>query len=80
MRLLIAPACVLGMFLPVLTRGQSLVVGSRSPQGEISFQAVEEFQVNLSKRVKYLPEPKANVPPDAIKRLQGSPSWLKPAE
>jgi len=54
---------------PVLAFGQSVVIGSRSPQGQITFQAVEDFQVNQSKKIKLLPDPKGKVDPNAVKRL-----------
>src|SRR5579862_9270110 len=62
------------LFLPVLafgqgTSAQSIVIGSRSPQGEISFQQVDEFQINQSKKVKFLAEPTGNVDPEALKKL-----------
>jgi len=58
------------LFAPVIAAGQSIIVGSRSPQGKISFQTVEDFQINQSRRIKVLPEPKTAVDPGAVKRLQ----------
>jgi len=63
--------CVLAQVsLTRVALGQGGVVGTRPTQGKISFQAVEDFQINSSKKIKLLPETKGAVDPNTVKRLQ----------
>ncbi len=56
------------IFIP-LALAQSVVVGTRTADGKIAFEAVEDFQVNGSRRIRLLPEQKDDVDPNAIRRL-----------
>jgi hypothetical protein len=49
--------------------GQSLVVGTRTPDGKISFETVEDFQINGSRKIRLLPEQKEDVDPNVVRRL-----------
>jgi tetratricopeptide (TPR) repeat protein len=63
--------CILGCLLAAsVASGQVLVVGTKAPNGEISFQEVEEFQINAHTQVRFLPEPKSPVDANAINRLK----------
>lgn len=53
---------------PVLL-AQSIVVGTRNPDGKISFEVVEDFQVNGSRKVRLLPEQADDVDPNVVRRL-----------
>jgi hypothetical protein len=55
-------------FLPI-TLAQSIVVGTRTTDGKISFEAVEDFQINQSRKIRLLPEQKDDVDPSAIRKL-----------
>ncbi|MGA3188241.1 MAG: tetratricopeptide repeat protein [Bryobacteraceae bacterium] len=48
---------------------QSIVVGSRSPDGKISFEPVDDFQINQSRKIRLLPEQKDDVDPNVVRRL-----------
>ena len=48
---------------------QSGLLGERSPEGQIRFRAVEEFQISGSRRVRLLPIASQRVTPDEAKRL-----------
>jgi tetratricopeptide (TPR) repeat protein len=48
---------------------QSTVVGTRTTDGKISFEAVEDFQINQSRKIRLLPEQKDDVDPNALRRL-----------
>jgi tetratricopeptide (TPR) repeat protein len=61
--------CLLGAIASTAAWAQSYAVGTRSPDGKISFQAVEDFQVNGKGKVRLLPEAKGEVDQNAIKRL-----------
>ncbi len=63
--------CILGCLVAAsVASGQVLVVGTKAPNGEISFQSVEEFQINTRTQVRFLPEPKGSVDANAINRLK----------
>ncbi len=49
--------------------GQAIVVGTRSPEGKISFEQVEDFQINQSRKIRLLPEQKDDIDPSAVRRL-----------
>ena len=55
-------------FMP-LSIAQSVVVGTRTPDGKISFEQVEDFQVNQSRKIRLLPEQKEDVDPNVVRRL-----------
>ncbi len=55
---------------PVLSFAQSVVVGTRSSSGEISFKVLEDFQINQAKKVRLLPLTPGQVDPKAIGKLQ----------
>jgi tetratricopeptide (TPR) repeat protein len=59
------------LFLAVvpLAFAQSIVVGTRSTDGKISFEQVEDFQINQSRRIRLLPEQKDDIDPNALRRL-----------
>jgi tetratricopeptide (TPR) repeat protein len=48
---------------------QSIVVGTRTADGKISFEAVEDFQINGSRKIRLLPEQKEDVDPNVVRRL-----------
>lgn len=48
---------------------QSIVVGTRTPEGKISFEQVEDFQVNQSRKIRLLPEQKDDIDPNVVRRL-----------
>jgi len=48
---------------------QAGLVGQKSTEGKIRFQAVEEFQIDSSHRVRLLPLTTAHITPDEAKRL-----------
>jgi len=48
---------------------QSVVVGTRAADGKISFEAVEDFQVNGSRKIRLIPEQTAEVDPNLFRRL-----------
>ena len=52
-----------------LALAQSIVVGTRTTDGKISFEQVEEFQINQSRRIRLLPEQKDDIDPTALRRL-----------
>lgn len=60
----------LAAMFPASAWAQGYAVGTRSQDGKISFQAVEDFQVNGRGKVKLLPEAKGDIDPNTIKRLQ----------
>ena len=64
--------CILGCLLAAsVACGQVvLVVGTKAANGEISFQSVEEFQINARTQVRLLPEPKGAVDSNAVNRLR----------
>ena len=51
-----------------IASGQVLVVGTRTAGGEISFQPVEEFQINMGTQVRFLADPKGPVDSNTIGR------------
>ncbi len=66
------PAATLSKVLLVLAPvalAQSIVVGTRASDGKISFEQVEDFQINQSRRIRLLPEQKDDVDPAAVRRL-----------
>ncbi len=48
---------------------QSIVVGTRTTDGKISFETVEDFQINGSRKIRLLPEQIDDVDPNAVRRL-----------
>jgi tetratricopeptide (TPR) repeat protein len=48
---------------------QSIVVGTRSTDGKISFETVEDFQINQSRKIRLLPEQKDDVDPAVVRKL-----------
>jgi tetratricopeptide (TPR) repeat protein len=58
-----------GAFASASAWAQSYAVGTRSSDGVISFQAVEDFLVNANKKIKLLPETKGDVDPNTVKKL-----------
>lgn len=59
------------LFLTVIpiALAQSVVVGTRSADGRISFEAVEDFQVGQSRKIRLLPEQKDDVDPNLVRKL-----------
>jgi tetratricopeptide (TPR) repeat protein len=57
------------LFLLPMVAGQSLVVGTRGTDGKISFESVEDFQINGSRKIRLLAEQKDDVDPNAVRRL-----------
>src|SRR5579862_4391084 len=55
--------------LPPCAFSQAGVVGTRSPDGKISFLGVEEFQIEGSHRVRLLPLTTRSITPEDAKRL-----------
>jgi tetratricopeptide (TPR) repeat protein len=52
-----------------LALSQSVVVGTRTADGKISFEHVEDFQVNQSRKIRLLPEQKDDVDPNVLRKL-----------
>jgi tetratricopeptide (TPR) repeat protein len=48
---------------------QSVVVGTRASDGKISFETVEDFQINGSRKIRLLPEQTDDVDPNAVRKL-----------
>lgn len=48
---------------------QSVVVGSRAADGKISFEAVDDFQINGSRKIRLLPMQTEDVDPNVVRRL-----------
>ncbi len=48
---------------------QSVVVGTRTTDGKISFESVEDFQINGSRKIRLLPEQTDDVDPNAVRKL-----------
>jgi tetratricopeptide (TPR) repeat protein len=63
-----APLLLLFALLP-LAEAQSVVVGTRTTDGKISFEVVEDFQVNGSRKIRLLPEQTDDVDPNVVRRL-----------
>jgi hypothetical protein len=57
------------LLLAPLALAQSLVVGTRTTDGKISFETVEDFQINGSRKIRLLPEQKDDVDPNVVRRL-----------
>ena len=57
------------MLLLTLASAQSVVVGTRTPDGKISFETVEDFQVNGSRKIRLLPEQTDDVDPNVVRKL-----------
>jgi tetratricopeptide (TPR) repeat protein len=55
-------------FIPAAL-AQTIVVGTRTPDGKIFFEAVEDFQINQSRKIRLLPEQKDDVDPNLVRRL-----------
>jgi hypothetical protein len=55
-------------FMP-LAFSQSIVVGTRTTDGKILFESVEDFQINGSRRIRLLPEQTDDVDPNVFRRL-----------
>jgi len=52
-----------------LVMAQSVVVGTRAGDGKISFETVEDFQINGSRKIRLLAEQKEDVDPNLVRRL-----------
>jgi tetratricopeptide (TPR) repeat protein len=57
------------LMIAPLALAQSVVVGTRNTDGKISFEAVEDFQINQSRKIRLLPEQKDDVDPNALRKL-----------
>jgi tetratricopeptide (TPR) repeat protein len=55
--------------LAPIALAQSIVVGTRTTDGKISFETVEDFQINGSRKIRLLPEQADDVDPNAVRRL-----------
>jgi hypothetical protein len=55
--------------LAPIALAQSVVVGSRTTDGKISFEAVEDFQINGSRKIRLLPEQTDDVDPNTVRKL-----------
>src|SRR5208283_2921291 len=60
---------VLGAFASASAWAQNYAVGTRAQDGTISFQVVEDFLVNSSRKIKLLPETKGDIDPNTVKKL-----------
>ncbi len=60
--------CLLFLLAP-LALSQSVVVGTRTPDGKISFETVEDFQINGSRKIRLLPEQSDDVDPNVVRKL-----------
>jgi hypothetical protein len=52
-----------------LMMAQSIVVGTRTADGKISFETVEDFQINGGRKIRLLPEQSDDVDPNVVRRL-----------
>jgi tetratricopeptide (TPR) repeat protein len=60
----------LALLLAPLALGQSVVVGTRTADGKISFESVEDFQINGSRKIRLLPEQTTgDVDPNVVRKL-----------
>ena len=55
--------------LSAWAHSQSIVVGTRTTDGKISFETVEDFQVNGSRKIRLLPEQTDDVDPNVVRKL-----------
>src|SRR5580692_8733470 len=55
-------------FIP-MALAQSVVVGTRTTDGKISFETVEDFQINNSRKIRLLPEQTDDVDPNTVRKL-----------
>jgi hypothetical protein len=60
---------ILFLALAPLVLAQSVVVGTRTPDGKISFESVEDFQINGSRKIRLLPEQTDDVDPNVVRKL-----------
>ena len=60
---------MLFLALAPLVLAQSVVVGTRTPDGKISFESVEDFQINGSRKIRLLPEQTDDIDPNVVRRL-----------
>jgi len=60
---------LLFLVLLPLANSQSVVVGTRTPDGKISFESVEDFQINGSRKIRLLPEQTDDVDPNVVRKL-----------
>ncbi len=60
---------ILFLALAPLLLAQSVVVGTRTPDGKISFESVEDFQINGSRKIRLLPEQTDDVDPNVVRKL-----------
>lgn len=65
-----ALSCLLILALAPLALAQSIVVGTRTTDGKISFESVEDFQINGSRKIRLLSEQKDDVDPNIVRKLQ----------
>jgi tetratricopeptide (TPR) repeat protein len=57
------------LLLAPLAFAQSVVVGTRTTEGKISFETVEDFQINNSRKIRLLPEQTDDVDPNVVRKL-----------
>jgi len=57
------------LLLLALTQAQSIVVATRTPDNKISFESVEDFQINGSRKIRLLPEQSDDVDPNLVRKL-----------
>jgi hypothetical protein len=57
------------LLLAPLAHSQSVVVGTRTTDGKISFEPVEDFQINGSRKIRLLPEQTDDVDPNVVRKL-----------
>ena len=61
--------CLFLLALIPMAFAQSVVVGTRSADGKISFEVVEDFQIAQSRKIRLLPEQKDDVDPNVVRKL-----------
>jgi len=64
-----AKACATLLLLAPLALAQSVVVGTRTTDGKISFETVEDLQINGSRKIRLLPEQNDDVDPNIVRKL-----------
>jgi tetratricopeptide (TPR) repeat protein len=64
------PILVLCLFAPEFVLGQSFVIGTKSADGKVVFEGVEDFQIGQGKKIKFLPEQAKTVDGNSVKRLE----------
>ena len=63
------PAVTALLALLPLACAQNVVVGTRTADGKIVFETVDDFQINGSRKIRLLPDQTDDVDPNVVRRL-----------